>query len=317
MEKILIAEDDVFVRNLTLTILQTEGYEVVSVSNGHEALEIFEQFSPDLIISDISMPEMDGFALLEAVRAQVKGVVIPFLFMSGHTERCDVHHARQLGVDDYLFKPFGMKELLDAVRIRLERRKAVLLFDTREAHLQTVMMLANVIEARDAYTRGHIERVRNYALSLGRTFKWSQENLFVLEYGAILHDIGKIIVPKKLLNKTGPLTTKEKSLIHQHTEAGARMLKDITHLQAVIPYVLYHHERWDGTGYPAGLSGAAIPLEGRLMAILDAFDAIASNRPYRNGMSKQVALEEIHCKSGSHFDPDIVTVFLNLSLELP
>jgi putative two-component system response regulator len=312
MEKILLVEDDNVLREAAHEVLSGEGYKVTSVGNGMDALDALNDLIPDLIVSDISMPKMDGFALLDAVRSSESGMTIPFLFISANADRRSVSQARHLGVDDYLFKPFELMELLDAVRVRLDRRRTVLLFDTREAHLQTVNMLANAIEARDAYTRGHVDRVREYALALGSSLGWSKEQLTVLEFGAILHDIGKIVVPEDILNKKDFFTSDEKAVIRHHVEAGAQMLTGITHLQAVIPYVLYHHERWDGSGYPHGLAAEGIPLEGRLLAIVDAFDAMTSQRPYRTAMSKEEALEEIRQKRGIDFDPLLVHAFLRL-----
>jgi putative two-component system response regulator len=317
MDKILLVEDENELREMTQMILEFGGYEVQSAFNGIEALEKLDLFSPDLIVSDISMPEMDGYALLEAVRARTSGVSLPFLFVSAHSQRADVTRARRLGVDDYLFKPFEAQELLDAVRIRLDRRRAVQLLDTREAHLQTVMMLANVIEARDPYTRGHVERVRDYAMALARALDWSPEALAVLEFGSILHDIGKIVVPLDVLKKAAPLTAGEQAIMHQHVEAGAHMLQGITHLQAAVPFILYHHEHWDGSGYPFGYSRESIPMEGRLLAIVDAYDAMTSSRPYRTGLPKEVALNEIRQGLDRHFDPAMAEVFLEISGDLP
>jgi DNA-binding response OmpR family regulator len=160
MSKILLVEDDAMLLDVMHNILEAEGYEIYPASNGKQALDLFVSIKPDLIVSDIMMPEMDGFALLESVRVMPTGVTVPFLFLSALSQRGDVSRARLLGVDDYLFKPFDAAELISAVRSRLERRRTVELFDTRSAHLQTVIMLANVIEARDPYTAGHLERVR-------------------------------------------------------------------------------------------------------------------------------------------------------------
>ncbi len=310
--KILLVEDDNVLREAAQEILANEGYEVTSVRNGQEALDVLNDLIPDLIVSDISMPKMDGFALLDAVRSSESGMTIPFLFISGDVTRGSVSQARRLGADDYLFKPFELVELSDAIRVRLDRRRTVLLFDTREAHLQTVNMLANAIEARDYYTRGHVDRVRKYALDLGSSLGWSKEQLTVLEFGAILHDIGKVVVSEAVLNKKGPLNTDEIAHIRQHVEAGAQMLKGITHLQPVIPYVIYHHERWDGNGYMHGLAGEKIPVEGRLLAIVDVFDAMTSERPYHAAMSKEQALEQIRERRGVDFDPLLVDAFLRL-----
>jgi len=189
------------------------------------------------------------------------GITVPFLFLSARTERSDVDRARSLGVDDYLFKPFEAPELINAVRSRLERRRVIELFDTRAAHLQTVIMLANVIETRDPYTAGHLERVRRLALNLATALNWNTEDLAILEFGAILHDIGKIVGPSQVLKKNDPLSKEEWILMRQHPEIGAKMLEGVEHLRAAMPYVMNHHEWWNGSGYPSGIKAEKIPRE--------------------------------------------------------
>jgi len=260
----------------------------------------------------VMMPRMDGFALLEAVRAHPAGAAVPFLFLSARTERLATSTARILGADDYLFKPFEPSDLMDAVRSKLDRRRIVELFDTRSAHLQTVIMLANVVEARDRYTRGHIERVQTYAREMARLLGWGSEALAILEFGALLHDLGKIYIPRRILNKRKKLLYAEWALMKRHPEVGAQMLAGIDHLQATLPYVLYHHERWDGHGYPVRLGGTEIPQEGRLLAVVDTFDAMTSNRPYRRALSSEFTLNEILKRAGTQFDPTMVEVFLEL-----
>jgi len=213
-------------------------------------------------------------------------------------------------VDDYLFKPFDAPELINAVKARLDRRRVIELFDTRVAHLQTVIMLANVIETRDPYTAGHLERVRRLALNLSFALNWNTEDTAIVELGAILHDIGKIVVPSQVLKKTGPLNEEEWKLMRQHPEVGARMLEGVDHLRAAVPYVLYHHEWWNGSGYPTGLKETHIPREGRLLAIVDAFDAMTTNRPYHSSMPVSDAMEELTRYKGIYFDPDMVDAFL-------
>jgi putative two-component system response regulator len=311
MSRILLVEDESLLLEVMCNILEAEGYEMHPAANGKIALEILANFKPDLIISDIMMPEMDGFEFLASVRDMPNGITTPFLFLSALTGRADVNRARSLGVDDYLFKPFDAPELINAVRSRLDRRRVVELFDTRAAHLQTVVMLANVIEARDPYTAGHIERVRRLAINLAFALNWSTEDIAILEFGAILHDIGKIVVPGRVLKKIGPLDEEEWKLMRQHPEVGAKMLESVDHLKAAVPYVLYHHEWWNGSGYPEGLSGLKIPREGRLLAIVDAFDAMTTNRPYHVSMSAKDGLEEIRENQGIYFDPDMVEVFIH------
>ncbi len=312
MVKVLLVEDDSLLLEVMCSILEAEGYTVCPAANGRQALDQFLALRPDLVVSDIMMPEMNGYDLLEAVRQRQEGVTVPFLFLSARTERADVSRARSLGVDDYLFKPFDAPELINAVKSRLDRNRVVELFNTREAHLQTVTMLANVIETRDPYTAGHLERVRSLALRLATALNWSQEDLAILEFGAILHDVGKIVVPRQVLKKTGPLDEEEWKLMRQHPEAGAKILEGVDHLRAAIPYVLCHHEWWNGNGYPGGLAGKQIPREGRLLAIVDAFDAMTTNRPYHASMTPEEGLKEIERNREIYFDPEMAAVFIGM-----
>ena len=315
MFKILLAEDDDFLRITTKTLLEIQGFQVFAYENGKLALEAFPKVSPDLIISDINMPELDGYGLLDGIRQLLNGEVVPFLFLTARAERIDVTHARKLAADDYIIKPFEADELLAAVHARLERRRVTELFDTRQAHLQTIILLANAIEARDPLTRGHVERVRGYAIELGQALGWSADQMVVLEYGALLHDVGKVSIPEAVLNKPSRLTPEEMIIIQSHTTAGAKIIDGVTHLKEALPYILYHHEKWNGTGYPTGLKGTDIPREGRLLALADVFDALTSDRPYHKGMSIGDALDLIRRDSGTHFDPEMAEVFVTLQLQ--
>ncbi len=309
---ILLVEDNSDILEVMCEVLASEGFRVVGARNGQDGLRAFERETPDLIVSDVMMPHLDGFGLLRAVRARPAGAAVPFLFLSARTEPASTSQARLLGADDYLFKPFDADDLTLAVRARLERRRAVERFDTRLAHLQTVTMLANVIEARDEYTRGHVERVQRYAHALARAIGWGDDALAVLEFGALLHDIGKVVVPRAILNKSGPLDASDWAVLRRHPENGAQMLAGVDHLRGAIPYLVYHHERWDGGGYPHGLAATAIPVEGRLLAIVDAYDAMTTQRAYRPPVSKEAAVEEIVRGAGRQFDPHLAEVFVGL-----
>lgn len=312
-ERILVVEDNNELRSLIEMTLNLEGYQVSSSENGKEALLLCAQALPDLIISDIAMPEMDGFTFLKKIRSQEKGKGLPFLFLSAYSQKEDLRRASHLAVDDYIVKPFDARELLDAVRVRLDRRRSMQIFDTREAHFQTVLLMANVIETRDYCTRGHIDRVCDLALRLGEALGLGKSTLVILEFGAILHDIGKLVVPAKVLNKPGKLTPKEWQSIYQHPGEGAKMLREVEHLKSAIPYVLAHHEKWDGSGYPYGLKKENIPFEGRMMAIVDFYDALTNDRSYHKKCSSEEVLELIKEKSGIYFDPDLVQEFLAIS----
>jgi putative two-component system response regulator len=314
MSHILVAEDNVDIMEVMRDVLETDGYRVTCAPNGRDALRAFEHETPDLIVSDVMMPHLDGFGLLKAVRAHPTGAAVPFLFLSARTEHAATSQARVLGADDYLFKPFDADDLSEAVAAKLARRRAVERFDTRAAHLQTVLMLANTIEARDRNTRGHVERVQRYAMALARALNWDEEALAVLEYGALLHDMGKLLVPRAILNKPGRLTPAEWEVLRRHPQDGAQMLAGVDHLRGALPYVLHHHEQWNGAGYPHGLAGKAIPIEGRLLAVVDAFDAMTSDRPYRPARSAADARAEIRCQAGIQFDPAMAEAFVGLSV---
>ena len=309
---ILVAEDNVDIMEVMRDVLETEGYRVTCAPNGRDALRAFERETPDLIVSDVMMPHLDGFGLLKAVRAHPSGAAVPFLFLSARTENTATSQARVLGADDYLFKPFDADDLTLAVAAKLARRRAVERFDTRAAHLQTVLMLANTIEARDRNTRGHVERVQRTAMALARALNWDDEALAVLEFGALLHDIGKLVVSRTILNKPEPLTTAEWEVLRRHPEDGAHMLAGVDHLRGAVPYVLFHHERWDGTGYPHGRCGTGIPIEGRLLAVVDAYDAMTSERPYRPARTPAEACAEIRRLAGKQFDPTLAAAFVSL-----
>jgi len=310
MSGILLVEDDDFLRATTKTVLEIAGYQVFAYADGKYALEAFPSILPDLVVSDINMPLLNGYGLLARIRELPAGEIVPFIFLSARSGRADVSSARELGADDYLFKPFEPDELLTAVRARLDRRRIAALFDTRDAHLQTIALLANIIEARDSYTRGHVERVQSYAIRLGQAMEWPLDDMVILEYGALLHDIGKIAIPEAVLNKPGPLTQEEFSIIQTHTTMGARIIEGIAHLRDALPYILYHHEKWDGSGYPEGLRGDLIPRQGRLLALADVFDALTSPRPYHEKVGSNEALQLIGRESGSHFDPQMTDAFI-------
>jgi putative nucleotidyltransferase with HDIG domain len=182
--------------------------------------------------------------------------------------------------------------------------------ELRESYLQTLTALANAVEARDIYTRGHTERVCYMAQSLSREMGWNEEKLWEVKMGGILHDIGKIGVPDAVLNKAETLTPREFESMKQHPVVGAKILEGISFLTPAVPYVLYHHERFDGKGYPYRLRNDQIPIQGRLMAVVDTFDAMTSNRPYRKAKSFRMALKEIKDCAGTQFDPQIAELFL-------
>lgn len=311
-ETILIVEDNDILRDGYQFLLETEGYRVIPARHGKEALSQIQYAIPDLILSDISMPEMDGYTFYDAVRARSDLAAIPFIFLTALGERDVILASRRLGVEDHLIKPVDRLELVTTVRSRLERSQQLMLAELQQAYEASLIMLANAIELRDRYTRGHVERVMNYALRVAERFAWPESEIAALRFGAILHDIGKIYIRESILSKAGSLTESEWNEMKQHTVIGADLLKGIPFLVGAIPVIRSHHERWDGLGYPDGLRGEAIPMGARIVAVVDCFDAMTTDRIYHAASSPEEALDEIVRGAGNRYDPAVVEVFLSL-----
>jgi putative two-component system response regulator len=306
---VLVVEDDPAMMVALRDILVTAGYEVRTAANGKAALEVMAEERPSLILSDIAMPVMDGYQLFSAVRKQPGGLGIPFIFLTARGTRQDIFAGKKMGVDDYIPKPITGGELIAAVQSRLQRADEMMLTQLKGAYKASLRALANAIEARDPYTRDHVDRVNAFAQALSLEMGWDLERREALEFGAILHDIGKIEVFESILRKTGPLDGDEWESMRQHPIVGAKMIEDIPYLAPAIPMVLHHHERWDGSGYPGGLSGESIPEEARLLAIVDAFDAMTSDRPYRAAIELKTAYQLVIDEAAKQFDPEMVEAF--------
>lgn len=309
-KRILIVEDNPQMRGVLVRTLQLEGYEVFEAEDGVCALEMLEEAIPHLILTDIHMPRMDGLKLYDELRSIPAWTVIPVIFLTSVADPSEVSRARRLGVEDFIGKPVRSEELVAAVETRLLRAAQIETAHIRQAYLDTVMALANTVEGRAPYTSGHIDRMVKYTRMIGEALDWPEEQMRMLDYGARLHDIGKIIIPDRVLNKPAPLTEDEWELMRRHPSAGVKILRDISHLEGALPYVLHHHERWNGTGYPHGLKGEDIPIEGRLMAVVDVYDALTSKRPYRPARPYREVLYYIYKNSGVLFDPRLTRVFL-------
>jgi putative two-component system response regulator len=308
---LLIVEDDPAMLIALRDILEGAGYRVRTAANGELALEELESFEPALILSDISMPVMDGIELFEEVRRRPSGAAIPFIFLTARGTREDIFAGKSLGADDYITKPVTSQELISAVQARIRRTDELMVAQLQSAYKASLMALANAIEARDFYTRNHVERVNAYSQSLATELGWGEQSKGGLEFGAILHDVGKIAVRESILRKTGPLGRDEWEEMREHPIVGARMIEGIPYLSPAIPVVLYHHERWDGSGYPEGLTGDEIPESARLLAVADTFDAMTSDRPYRKALPVSLAFETIVAEAGKLYDPVMVEAFVS------
>jgi putative two-component system response regulator len=308
-ETLLVVEDNESLREGLCETLVQAGYKVIAAANGREALAKMAVIQTDLILSDIAMPQMDGFAFFAAVRAKPEWITIPFIFLTARGEKENVIAGKGLGAEDYLIKPVMPKELLSAVRSRLDRSHQLLLTQLQHSYHASLTVLANAIELRDPYTRGHVERVAAYAIAIATRMGWLGAQLECLRFGGILHDVGKIHVSEQTLNKPGSLSEDEWTEMKQHPVVGAGLIRDISYLASALPIVRHHHEQWDGRGYPDNLQGEDIPLEARIMAVADSFDAMTTTRPYRPALPLAVAFAEITQSDGIRYDPQVVAAF--------
>jgi putative nucleotidyltransferase with HDIG domain len=313
-ETVLVVDDNPHLLSGLSLALSMNGYEVRLAQNGAQAIEIMRHACVDLIVCDIMMPEMDGFALLERVRQMPQYVTVPFLFLTALSNSATLEKARSLAADDFIAKPISPQGLAQVVHARLARARRVQSVHVEETLLAALIAMARAIESRDPYTKGHVERVAIYAGALARELGWSEESLNQVRLAAILHDVGKLNVPDAVLNKPGSLSPEEWTLMRQHPSEGAQILNAFQSLQHVLNGVKYHHERYNGTGYPEGLAGKHIPEIARILAIADFFDAVTSDRPYRKGMTHHEALVLLQNGAGTHFDPEIASAFTLLWL---
>ena len=329
--RILIADDEEIICAVLSQRLTREGYSCVTAHNGKDALNHFYKEKFSLIISDIRMPDVDGLEFLKNVKA-VRPTMM-FIIMTGYPEIELAVEAIHLGVNDFLIKPFDLELAVFSVKKALEQKKMEEELESyhrslkklveerteklqqayltlKKAYLDSVKVLAEAIDAKDTYTRGHSDRVRRMSLQIAVSLGFTEERREVLEYGALLHDIGKIGIEDEILRKPGPLSPEEFQTIQQHPLVGVKIVEGIEFFKDKIPMIRSHHEHFDGKGYPDGLVGEAIPLEARIIAVPDAFDAMASLRPHRTAMSPEDILLEMEKYKGKQFDPNILEIFL-------
>jgi putative two-component system response regulator len=304
---VLIVEDDLASRILLQTLLELEGYRAVTAADGEACLHAVSEWLPDLILLDIGLPKLDGLAVCQRLRATRKTRTIPIILLTGRTALSDVVAGLDAGADDFVQKPFQTHELLARIRSAIRMRRAVVGMETAQS---VVAALANAVEAKDLSTELHCERLASMTARLGRAVGQTPDELEALAYGALLHDVGKIGIPEAILSKAGKLTEDEWTVMRRHPEIGERICRPLTLAQSFAPIVRHHHERWDGTGYPDGLSGDAIPLGARIVALADSFDAMTHDRPYRGAMPIDEALSEIERAAGRQFDPGLAPLFV-------
>lgn len=306
---VMIVDDSPILRETLAAILQLEGYRVIQATDGLHALELMQCDLPDIVLSDLSMPVMDGVAFFQAVRAHSEWVTIPFIFLTAYGGQYETNMARELGVEDFLVKPVNFDELTETICDRLQRAHEARYSMLQRAYQDSLIALANAIETRVPYTRGHIERVTVCAETLAGLSGWSDLAILQLRFAATLHDIGKLLLPESILTKPGPLSSDEWAQVHRHPLHAVEILKGIPYLDSASIIIRSHHERWDGQGYPDGLAGEAIPSGARILGIANAFDAMLCERPYRPAFSPEAAYAEILAGEGSRYDPAMLVPY--------
>ena len=279
---ILIADDIEANRELLTEILSTNRYRIVQAEDGEQAMQLLEEGEVDLALLDVMMPGRSGFAVCRALKSNPDTRLIPVVMVTSLSASEDRVQGIESGADDFLNKPVNKEELLARVRSLLKIKQ----FTDELEHAENVLFaLALSIEAKDPYTEGHCDRLSESSEALAKRLSLSEEELIALRRGGIIHDIGKVAVPDQILLKPGPLTPEERKVMQRHTVVGAGICSPLKSFRSVVPIIRHHHEKIDGSGYPDGLKGDAVPLTARILQTVDIYDALTTDRPYRKAMA--------------------------------
>ena len=320
-QTVLIVDDEE--NNLQLLKRTFRGkYNILTAHNGIEAIEIVKQYGNKiaLIVSDQKMPVMEGTEFLKKVR-ETNPQIIKIL-LTGHVDtEILVSAINDCDLFQYILKPFEPEELKIAVdngisKYSMASNNKVFYNELRELFYKTIRAISNALDTKDSYTNGHSLRVTLYSMILAKELNLDDSYMEDIEIAGLLHDIGKIAMPKSILCKNGKLTDEEFLIMKSHPVRGEKIVINIKKLQMISEWVKSHHEKWDGTGYPDGLKGTQIPLPGRIIALADTYDAMTSTRPYRTALSHDVAISEIKRCAGTQFDPDLAETFIKLEAKI-
>jgi putative two-component system response regulator len=307
---ILIVDDDPQIREFLSRYVSALGYRTTAVEDGVRALAVIHEAPPDVILLDVDMPGVDGYAVCRRLKKDLATRLIPILLITGIGEGHKLEGIRA-GADAFLSKPF---ELADLQATLFSLRRIKFFTDELESAETVLLTLAKSIEAKDPYTGNHCDRLAALAVCLGKSLQLPEATLAALRRGGYLHDIGKIGIPEHILLKAGALTPQERNVMQQHPAIGESICRPLRSLAPVLPIIRHHHERWDGSGYPDGLHGSKIPLPARLLQVVDEYDALTTDRPYRKALTPQKALGILHDEGRKGWlDPDLVTAFRGLT----
>lgn len=313
--KVLVVDDHPSSRMTAVALLSVEGYEVIEAESGPIALERVVEGNPDLILLDIMMPGMDGFEVCRRLKEDEQTRLIPVVFITALNDKRSRIMGIEVGGDDFLTKPFDRLEL--AARVKSLIRQKRLNEDLDHAE-QVLFSIARAVESRDPNTGDHCERLVEMGKAFGEYIQLPKLEIRNLMWGGYLHDIGKVGIPDAVLLKKGKFTPEEREIMNQHVLIGEKICKPLRTMRGVIPIIRHHHERWDGTGYPDGLLGEQIPYIAQVFQIIDIYDALTSERPYKQAMTSEAALAIIaeETKKGWR-NPTLVDQFIEFIQTAP
>ena len=286
--RILVIDDDEQIRGFLRRLLTRAGYAVEEGGTAEEGLEQIRSDPPDLVLLDLRLPDRSGHDVLEFIRSDPTTRLLPVMIVTGHATNSEKLRAQAGGVTDFLEKPLSPTELLPRVQTLVTLK---LFADEHEHAEHVILTLARTIDARDPYTAGHSGRVAEYANRIARRMGLAAAALTDMRRGALFHDLGKIVIPDAVLRKHGALTPDERTIVEEHPSVGYDLLSPMRTMRKALPVVHHHHERLDGSGYPEGLSGSAIPVTVRIVTVADVFDALTTDRAHRGAMTEAKAFE--------------------------
>ena len=326
-ERVVIVDDDAIILKSAKTVLSEAGFKVTCLKSGRLLLDYVEKNTIDMLLLDIKMPDLDGFETLKLLRLWEKEnsrKEIPVIFFTADDDCQSETIGLSMGAMDFIRKPFvaevltlRVRHLLDLIRLQRDLHAEVEK-KTREIEglsIHIVQTLAEAIDAKDTYTKGHSSRVAEYSREIARRAGYTTEKQEEIYMMGLLHDVGKIGVPNAVINKPGRLTDEEYDIIKTHPGRGAKILQNIEEMPKLAIGARCHHERYDGRGYPDGISGEDIPEEARIIAVADAYDAMTSNRSYRGVLPQDVVRSEVEKGSGTQFDPKFAAIMLEIIKE--
>ena len=306
----MVADDQAANRELLEELLTPQGCKVVSVPDGAAALEELTRTQFDLVLLDVMMPHLNGFEVCEKIKNNPDTYLIPVIMITALSDKQDRIEGIRVGADDFLSRPLDRTELLARVRSLLKLKQRT---DELERAESVLFSLARSIEGKDPYTHGHCERLSDYSARLGEHLGLSEDQLVALRRAGIVHDVGKIAVPDAILLKPGSLTADEWKLIREHPVVGERICAPLKSFRFVLPIIRHHHEKLDGSGYPDGLRGEDIPVTARVLQIVDVYDALTTDRPYKKAFSITDALQTMKEEvAKGWWDPHIFDQFERL-----